>query len=507
MADCLLAIDVGTQSSRAALVDFSGKIIASSAKDYDLDSPAPGWAQQDARMWWQATIQNIRKVLSDSGRPANRIAAVAACGQMHATIPLDKAGEVLLPAVQLWCDKRCADIVAEIGNIPEVMDAYKLVGNIPQPAWLGWKIKWVQRHQPEVYQKTWKFLDSTAYIVYQLTGGMPVIDYSEASGSFLMDASQREWSPVMFDLLGLAAAKVPPIYSASQVAGMVSPEAARLTGLVAGTPVAVGTGDMLSTLLAAGLTMPGMAVDITGTSSIMCIYTPEPVMDRRLMNLHHCMPGWVTFGIIDSGGGALKWFKDAFALEEKQEGDRTRVSPYHLLDLEAAQVQAGAEGLLFFPYLMGERTLGSPYSRGVFFGLTPRSGKGALARAIMEGISFELRRTLEIVQKRGMQIGEIRAVGGGAQSQFWCQVKADIYQAPVAVLENFEGGILGSAILAGVAAGVYPDEASAVQQVVRVDRLVTPNLALAERYDRLFKIFKDLHDRMIEPFEALNKIP
>ena len=506
MADCFLAIDVGTQSSRAALVDFSGKIIASSAQGYDLDSPAPGWAQQDARMWWQVTIQNIRKVLSDSGIAPGRIAAIAACGQMHATIPLDKAGEVLLPAVQLWCDKRCADIVAEIGGLPEIKDAYKLVGNIPQPAWLGWKIKWVQHHQPEVYQKTWKFLDSTAYLVYQLTGGVPVIDYSEASGSFLMDAGQRQWSPVMFDLLGLAADKLPPIFSASQVAGLVSPEAARLTGLIAGTPVAVGTGDMLSTLLAAGLTAPGMAVDITGTSSIMSVYTPEPVMDRRLMNLHHSMPGWVTFGIIDSGGGALKWFKDTFAGEEIQEANRTGISPYRLLDQEASQAPAGAEGLLFFPYLIGERTLGSPYSRGVFFGLTPRSSKGAMARAIMEGVAFELRRTLEIVQMNGMQIGEIRVVGGGAQSPFWCQVKADIYQAPVAVVENFEGGILGSAILAGVAAGVYQDETSAVQQVVRVDRWVVPDPALAGRYDRLFKIFKDLHDRMIEPFVELTKV-
>jgi xylulokinase len=176
------------------------------------------------------------------------------------------------------------------------------------------------------------------------------------------------------------------------------------------------------------------------------------------------------------------------------------------LDQEAARTPAGVEGLLFFPYLIGERTLGSPHSRGVFFGLTPRSSKGGMARAIMEGVAFELRRTLEIVQMGGMQIGEIRVVGGGAQSPFWCQVKADIYQAPVAVLENFEGGILGSAILAGVAAGVYPDETDGARQVVRVDRLVYPDPALAERYGRLFKIFKDLHDRMIEPFENLSII-
>lgn len=185
-------------------------------------------------------------------------------------------------------------------------------------AWLGWKIKWLQANQPDVYQKTWKVLTASAYITYQLTGGFPVIDYSEASGSFLMDAKRQTWSSHMFELLGFDADKLPPLLTSSQVAGKVSREAALATGLLEGTPVAVGAGDMLCTLLAAGLTQTGRAVDITGTSSIMCIYTSQPVLDQRLMNLHHSMPGWVTFGICDSGGGSLKWVKDAFCQEEKE---------------------------------------------------------------------------------------------------------------------------------------------------------------------------------------------
>jgi xylulokinase len=503
---CLLAIDIGTSGSRAALVDFSGNILASAAQAYDLESPAPGWAQQDARLWWRTSVENIRRVFEKSGLAPGAVAAVAAGGQMHATIPIDSSGQVLAPAVQLWCDKRCAGIVAEMGQRPEIKEAFSLVGNVPTAAWLGWKIKWLQANLPEVYQKTWKVLTASAYIAYQLTGGIPVIDYSEASGSFLMDAKRLDWSPDMFDLLGLDPGLLPPILASSQVAGKVSRQAALATGLLEGTPVAVGGGDMLCTLLAAGLTQPGLAVDITGTSSIMCIYADEPVLDRRLMNLHHSMPGWVTFGICDSGGGALKWFKDAFCQAEQDIAARCGVSAYQLLDEQAALVAPGAEGLLFYPYLLGERTLGSAYSRGVFFGLTPRSGKGSLARAIMEGVAFEMLRTLEIARTSGMPVDQIRLVGGGAQSPLWNQIKANIYQVPVAVLKTFEGGTLGAAILAGVAGGVFSDEASAAGQVVHIDHVLQPDPAQEDRYNRLYEVFKDLHDRMIDSFERLTQI-
>ncbi len=503
---CVLAIDIGTSGSRAALVDFSGNILASAAQAYDLESPAPGWAQQDARLWWRSSVENIRSIFEKSGLSPASVVAVAAGGQMHATIPIDSSGQVLAPAVQLWCDKRCAGIVAEMGQRPDIKEAFSLVGNVPTAAWLGWKIKWLQVNQPEVYQKTWKVLTASAYIAYQLTGAQPVIDYSEASGSFLMDAERLDWSPDMFDRLGLDPGMLPPIRPSSQVAGKVSRQASLVTGLLEGTPVAVGGGDMLCTLLAAGLTQPGRAVDITGTSSIMCIYADEPVLDRRLMNLHHSMPGWVTFGICDSGGGSLKWFKDAFCQAEQDIAVRRGVSAYQLLDEQAALVAPGAEGLLFYPYLLGERTLGSAYSRGVFFGLTPRSGKGSLARAIMEGIAFEMLRTLEIARTSGMPVDQIRLVGGGAQSPLWNQIKANIYQLPVAVLKTFEGGILGAAILAGVAGGVFSDEASAAGQVVHIDHVLQPDPGQAERYNRLFEVFKDLHDRMIEPFERLVQI-
>jgi len=503
--DHLLAIDIGTQSSRAALVDLDGHIVASASQAYELDSPAPGWAQQDARTWWNATVHNVRALLEQSAIAPQRVAAVAADGLMHCAIPLSAGGQILTPAVQIWCDKRTADLVAEYGGRPEIADAFQVVGNTPSEAWLGFKIKWVQRHQPDVYADTWQFLTAGAYITYQLTG-VPTIDYAEASGSFLMDAHTNTWSAPMFDLLGLDRQKLPDIVPCTDLAGAVAEAAAQATGLLPGTPVAAGGADMMATLLAAGLTRVGRAVDTAGTSAIMCVYSDEPVMDPRLQNLHHGMPGWIPFGIVDTGGVALKWFKDSFCHEEILEAARTGDSPYDLLELKAAQVPPGTEGLLFYPYLLGERVLGSPYSRGVFFGLTPRTGKGAMARAIMEGITFDLRRSLEIAEAHGAQVSEVRCVGGGARSVLWNQIRADVYAKPVAVLKTFEGGILGSAMVAGVAAGVYPDLPSAAERLVVVDEVLQPNPEAARLYDQQFEVFKDLHDRMIGPFEALARI-
>jgi xylulokinase len=260
-------------------------------------------------------------------------------------------------------------------------------------------------------------------------------------------------------------------------------------------------------LISSGLTEPGRASDITGTASIMAIYVEEPVLDPRLMNLHHALPGWIPFGISDSGGGALKWFKDELCQAETAEAKRSGKDVYDILNPKATAIEPGSEGLLFFPYLMGERSLGTPFARGVFFGLTPRTGTGAMVRAIMEGVTFELRRTLEIVEDAGNTVSEVYTIGGGARSDLWSQIKADIYKKPVYTFEASEGGILGSAILAGVGVGVYTNARAGTEQCLRVDKAFQPNPSRAARYDYLYELFKEVHDGMQEPFDKLAHMP
>jgi xylulokinase len=502
----LMGIDIGTQSTRAALLDLDGHVVASASTPQDMQTPRAGWAEQDPQAWWDTTIVNIRQAIAQASISPKGILGVGVSGQMHGTVAIGAKGELLSHGVQLWCDKRSAGLVDEFKARPEAASAYRIAGSPPVPNWFGFKIKWLQVYQPEVYERTWKFILPKDFINFKLTEAVAT-DYSEASGSFLMDATSKTWSQDLVDRVGVDGSKLPRICAASDVIGRVSAEAASQTGLAEGTPVVAGGGDMLCMLLAAGITRPGRASDVTGTASIMSVFTEAPVLDQRLMNLHHVMPGWIPFGIIDSGGGSLKWFKDSFCQLEVAEAQKAGGEVYDLLNALAAEVECGAEGLLYFPYLMGERTLGTPYARGVFFGITPRTGKGAVVRAIMEGVTFELRRTLEIVEGAGHEVSTIYHSGGGAYSDLWSQLKADIYQRRVVTFETSEGGILGSAVLAGVGAGVYADPASGIEHCLRVDKEFEPRPEWRERYDALFELFKQVHDLMQEPYNKLAGIP
>lgn len=502
----LMGIDIGTQSTRAALLNLDGSLIGSRSTPQDLSTPRPGWAEQDPDVWWITTKDNIHKVLIDTGIDPKDIAGIGVSGQMHGTVPVDKDGLLLSHGVQLWCDKRSADLVEEFKARPGVKETYKIAGSPPVANWFGFKIKWVQVYQPEVYNRAWKFMLPKDFINFRLSGNVAT-DWSEASGAFLMDATTKDWSEELIRQVGIDGDKLPKIYPSSDVIGYVTDQAAAETGLAAGTPVVAGAGDMLCMLLAAGITRPGRASDVTGSSSIASVFTDAPVLDERLMNLHHVMPGWIPFGIIDSGGLSLKWFKDSFCKAEIAEAESKGVGVYDILNELAGAVEPGGEGLMYFPYLMGERTLGTPYARGVLFGLTPRVSIGNVTRAIMEGVTFELRRTFEIVETYGHPIEVVYHSGGGAYSDLWSQLKADIYGKQVAVFENSEGGILGSSILAGVGVGLYPDPASGAECCLRVAKSFAPRPEYRERYDTMFSIFKDLHDRMQAPYNALARLP
>ena len=492
-----MGIDIGTQSTRVAVLDTRGHVLGSASSLQELDTPRPGWGQQDPDMWWSNVAANIAPAMEQAGARPEDILAVGVGGQMHATIPLDANGNLLSRAVQLWCDKRCAGLARSCQDSARSTDLSARVGNPPVASWTGFKMCWLRDNEPEIYAKTAKFVQASGFINHRLTGRLAV-DRTEASGSFLMDAESKTWMDDAVAALGLDRSKLPDILISSDILGTVTPEAARLTGLLEGTPVVAGAGDMLCMLISSGLTEPGRASDITGTASIMAVYLERPVPDARMLNLHHALPGWIPFGIIDSGGGALKWFKDKLCRAETVDAGGGEV--YDILNREAERIPPGTEGLLFLPYLMGERSMGTPYARGVFFGLTPRTDIGAMTRAIMEGVTFELKRTLEIIESYGNAVNEIYTIGGGARSDLWSGIKANIYQKPVHTFESFEGGVLGSAILAGIGVGVYRDARDGAARCLRIDKTFAPDPGLAGRYQKQYDLFKDVHDLLQAPF-------
>lgn len=503
MADIVLSIDLGTQSTRAALINLEGDVLAiATSSEQTLDIPQEGWAEQNPEMWWrnvQEVIQGCLEQCLEKGIDKTRIAAIGIGGQMHGCVPLDASGNLLSTSVQLWCDKRYAHKATAINQAANASALQDTAANMALGNWHGLKISWLKQHEPEVYDKAAIFLTPKDYLNFKLTGEHAT-DYSEASGSFLMDAHTGEWSPSLATALEVDLAKLPPIVKSSAVIGQVHGEAARATGLPQAIPVVAGGGDMLCMLLAAGLSKAGLASDITGTSSIFSVFTPKPVTDYRIMNLHHVLDGWVPFGLLDSGGISLRWFRDSFCQAEIQLAKQQNISSYSYLSnmAEASKID---KGLLYLPHLMGERTLGSPYGRGVFFGFTPQHGVADAVRAIMAGVTFDLKRVLNLVEEEGFVVNEIYHSGGGARSRLWSQIKADIYQKPVKTFANNEGALLGAAILAATGVGLFSSEQEGADSCLKFAESFEPNLALKDIYEEQFNRFVRIHDVLQDEFQ------
>jgi len=502
----LLGIDIGTQSIRCGLFDFEGNSVALAAKSQSMSTPKPGWATQSPLTWWQAVVENIQKVISTAKAKPEDIVAVGCCGLMHSPVPIASNGHILTEEVQLYCDKRAAELAEEISNQANISRLFFLAANMPTSNWFGIKIKWIKKHEPAIYQNTYKFLTAKDFINFMLTGET-CIDHSEASGSFLMDQELETWSNELIEAVGIDKEKLPEIHKASSIIGHVRKEVADSVGLKAGTPVVCGGGDMLCSLLASGLTGEGKVVDLTGTGSVISFFGNRPILDKRIMNLRHVMPGWVPFGCIDSAGGAFRWLRDVLAKKETEIARGLGRDEYDYLCELAQKTNYGADGILFFPYLMGERTLGSPFSRAVFLGMNQGTTMGHLVRAVLEGIAFEHKRTIEIVENSGVKVEVVYHTGGGAKGDLWSQIKADIYGKPVCTLYNTEGGVLGAALLAGVGIGIYENESAAGNKVARIKKEFQPDESKAERYNYLYALYKNVHDLLQDSFVRLAAMP
>lgn len=487
----LIGVDLGTSGTKTALFDERGRRIASRTVEYPLSQPKNGWAEQEPEHWWKAACETIRAVIAESGVDAGAIKGVGLSGQMHGLVMLDAAGQVLRPAI-LWCDGRTGE---ECREITERVGRQRLIDITANPALTGFtagKILWVRKHEPENYERCRHILLPKDYLRYKLTGEFAT-EVSDASGMNLLDVPKRQWSQEILDALEMDRALLGRMYESCEVTGEVTAEAARLTGLKEGTPVAGGAGDNAAAAIGTGVARPGRAFVTLGTSGVIFAHSDKVTIDPKGRVHAFCaaVPGaWTAMSCTLSAGLPLQWFRNNFCSEECAEAERLGVDPHDVMTAEAAKSPVGANRLIYLPYLMGERSpLLDEQARGAFVGLSAMHTRGDLIRAVMEGVTYSQRQCLDILREMGAAPETVTACGGGARSAFWRQMLADALGCNIATSKlALEGPALGAAILAGVCAGVYDNVADAADSIVSIDGENSPEPAMSERLNKIYAL-------------------
>jgi len=468
-----LGIDIGTGGTRAIIIDEAGRVMASATEEHQpFVSPQIGWAEQNPVDWWNACGIAVRKALSIGKVRGDVITCVGLSGQMHGAVLLDGKDQVVRPAL-IWCDvrteKQCQDLTTQIG-------AEHLIELTCNPALTNFtltKCLWVRENEPENWEKVRSVLLPKDYVRLQITGEKAT-DLADASGTLLLDVAHRCWSHEMLDRVEMNRSLLAELYESPEICGKISEVGAAATGLNCGTPVVAGAGDQAAGAIGMGIVSPGTVSATIGTSGVVFAATSRPSLDPRgrLHTFCHAVPSrWMVMGVTQAAGLSLRWFRDQFGVREN-----CQVESYESLTSEAATVPAGSHGLLWAPYLMGERTPHlDPTARGVLVGLTASHTRAHVIRAILEGVAFSLRDTFTIFQEIEVPVRRIRLGGGGARSALWQQIQADIYGHSVELVEAEEGAAYGAAILAGVGANGWPSVDAACEEIVRVARKVSPN--------------------------------
>jgi xylulokinase len=480
-------MDVGTGGTRAVLVDENGQLVASASSEHQpFRTPHPGWAEQDPEDWWRAAQESIRLVLA--AVPGVKVDALALTGQMHGAVMLDQDGNVLRPSL-IWCDVRtepqCEWLHKQIGRERLI----ELTANPALPNFTLTKLLWVKEHEPEIFAKIAHILCPKDYVRFRLTGTY-AMDVQEASGTLLLDVAHRRWSKEVTKIAGIPESWLPQLFESPEICAKISDEAAHFTGLKAGTPVAAGAGDQGAGAVGMGILDPGSVSATIGTSGVVFAATAEPTKDPlgRLHTFCHAVPGrWHVMGVTQAAGLSLRWLRETLAPDQT----------YDDLTAAAAKIPAGSDGLLWTPYLFGERTPHlDPQARAAFVGLTASHTRAHCVRAVMEGVAFSLRDTFSLFAELGIPVSRIRLGGGGARGPLWRQIQADVYGQPVELLAAEEGGAFGAALLAGVGVGAWPSVEQACAATVQVAEVIEPQNAatMDEAYNRFRQVYPALKE-------------
>ena len=491
-----LGIDTSTTSSKALIIDEHGEVIAVASSPHTLQNPKPLWSEQNPLEWWEAVSASIRSVLEKAGISGDRNAAVGLTGQMHGLVLLNDAGNVLRPAI-LWNDQRtqsqCDEIHQRVGKEKFI----QITGNVALTGFTAPKILWVKENEPDVYAKAKHVLLPKDYVRYKLTGEY-AMDKADGAGTVLFDLKKRDWSDEVLAALDIPRAWMPKTFEGTEFTGYINEEAARLTGLKAGIPVAAGGGDQAAGAVGVGAVEPGIVGLTVGTSGVVFATTPSALIEPegRLNAFCHAVPNmWHFMGVMLSAAGSLQWYRDTLA---------PNMSFDDLLK-EAEAIHEGSEELQFLPYLSGERT---PHpdalARGAFIGLTLRHSRAHMTRAVLEGVAFGLKDSFTLIQNAGLgKVTQVRASGGGTKGALWRQIMADVLNAELVTVNTTEGGAYGAALLAGVGTGAWNSVAEACNACIKITGSTQPKASSVDAYRKSYAIYQDLYPALKESFQAL----
>jgi xylulokinase len=505
----LMGIDVGTTGTRCIIVDEAGHVIAGATGEHaPISSPQPLWAEQDPADWWRACILAIRQALATANVDGAAIKGIGLSGQMHGVVLLDKGHKVLRPCL-MWCDQRSQAQCDWIHNKVGYERTIQLTCNPALTGFSAPKLLWVRDNEPKVFAQARTFLLPKDYIRFRLTGDFAT-EVSDASGTVLFDVAHRVWSKEMLAALDLDASLLPPVYESPVVSTAISASAAEETGLKVGTPVVGGGGDQASGGVGNGIVQPGIVSSTIGTSGVVFAFSDKPVLDPkgRVHTFCHAVPGqWHMMGVTQGAGLSLRWFRDNFGNVEMQTAFLTGVDTYDLLSQEAARAPVGSEGLIFLPYMMGERTPHlDPNAKGVFFGLTGRQQRFHVVRAILEGVAYSLRDSFEIFGEMGVQVSQVRASGGGGRSELWRQIQADVFGREIVTINATEGPAYGVALLAGVGTGVWASVGEACSSTIRVVTRQQPVEANVAVYESFYSVYRALYPALKPYFDRVTEL-
>src|SRR6266446_1545733 len=490
-----LGIDIGTGGTRALLVDGNGKLRAPhTAGHEDMRMERPLWAEQRPEDWWRAAVEAIRGVLAAAGVSGKDVKGVGMSGQMHGLTLLDSAGEVIRPAL-IWCDQRSQP---QVDFINQTIGKENVLAAIANPVLTGFtlpKLLWVRDHEPRSFERVRRMLLPKDYIRYRLTGDFAT-EVSDASGTALFDVVRRRWSFDMMDRLGLDRSILPAAAESSDVTGVISKEAAELSGLQAGTSVVGGGGDQAASAVGNGIVEPGIVSCTLGTSGVVFAHMEQVAYDpsgRVHTFCHAVRDKWHVMGVTQSAGLSLQWFRNQLA----------RGEDYGALMTEAAKAPAGSQGLFWLPYLMGERT---PHldatARGGWIGMTARHTRADLIRSLIEGVSYSQKDCLDIIEQLGVPISSVRISGGGARSPFWRRLLANILGKPIVTLETQEGSAYGAALLAMVGTGEFASVPEVCRSAIREVETAEPDAGQQQEYARRHAIYQSLYPALRPFFSA-----